>query len=1042
MGNNFPIAGPGSGTGSGGNVTTSETLTDDFVLVGNGAEDIGISTASFIGNDLSISGDVSATNYNGVPLTAAGVSTNYLDETGNYSIPPMSSGNVTTSATLTDNFIVIGNGTSDIDVSTASFSGNDLSVVGSLTIENGANATPSLNFTSHITTGLSASSLGLELSVNGIEALGIRTSTTPVNGLLLEMADTGDSPNIVPVGPDGSIGLTIRGKAGNINLNNINGDVLICAGPVMTVSPTGTAVTISGDVSATNYNGVPITTAGVSTNYLDETGNYSAPSGSGGNVTTSATLTDNFLVVGNGTVDVDVSTASFTGDDLSIVGSLTVENGATATPSYNFTSHTTTGLSASNNALDLSVNGVIGIGVQASTTPVNGLFVEMSDTGGAVNLVPEGTDGTIDLVVRAKGADVRINQIAGDTFIGIDDQINVQNGGSTGIGRGVGTPSHTLEVATEASDTIAIARFSSTLTDAGSYRIFCGTNDPNTHVTGFPGDVYQRASGEISGSWESLESASGTEWFSRSLNPPTVIVINKIAQFEDLVSGGTFSVFQDTLLVMNIKVVTSSNIFILFGFNLSVIGRYKGLVGFDYTGAGIFISGEGSFIAAQRCELEGSGTGQLFDLTGKAALVVLKEIKLESWDKLGSLESVGLVVDTVEIDNVTTGLDMINLGEVSVKNIFQDGTPMASSLFTFDTFNIGELYTLKDIRGNLTSTGSIFDFSVDIPTTTQIAVSECLTDTGSIFKQTQASTESFTLVSDSTVVNTITAAVDNGSGLTRLSSSEDIFDGDLVEITNTTNYNGTFKAFDVVLGVSFDINKLFVGGDSGNLESKRILLFANPNTVSNGDAIEVINSQFYNGFYRVLDSTSDEIEINHPFEGTDSGDVGINVGLSERDPRVKAFNNFSGNADSKALIFSEVNGNTVSTNVSSNAKTYSTVQLNITNSQSTERFRLISSDISAYIYTGIEDITVLVAATFTMVKSGGDANYRIAVTKNNIDPTSDTVGFVPVIVGTTTTSGTFEAEFTLSTGDEVVPKIVGDGTSVAITVTDFRMIVR
>ena len=46
-------------------------------------------------------GDVDATNFNGVPLTASGVATNYLDETGAYSVPAGGVGDAVLSATQT-----------------------------------------------------------------------------------------------------------------------------------------------------------------------------------------------------------------------------------------------------------------------------------------------------------------------------------------------------------------------------------------------------------------------------------------------------------------------------------------------------------------------------------------------------------------------------------------------------------------------------------------------------------------------------------------------------------------------------------------------------------------------------------------------------------------------------------------------------------------------------------------------------------------------------------------------------------------------------
>lgn len=914
---------------------------------------------------------------------------------------------------------------------------DDMTLTGSITSENGSVAAPSYRFTSHTTTGLSANATALDLSVNGIIGLGVVASTTPVNGVRIEMSDTGDPVTVVPEGVDAGIDLDLRAKGGNVAINSINGDVILCAGAIMKVSPIGTAVVIDGDVTADNFNGVSLTTAGAATNFLNETGSYSVPPDLGGNVTTSATLTDNFVVVGNGTEDVDVSTASFNGDDLTIVGSLTVENGSSANPSIRFATHALSGVSVGSNILDISVNGQSGVRVIAGNNPVNGLFVEMADTGNAVNVVPGGSDGSIPLHLRAKGADVLINQIAGDTKIGLNDALTVTSSSTVAV-------AGTLGVSSISADTSSIASYATTGTNGGSYTDFVGDRNPNENITGAGGNKYTHVEGELSGEYLSLAATTGTEWFKYSVNAPTVIEIHSPADFENLVSGGVYTVTTTTLLVFSRGFNTASEIVINSNVSLSCIGRHRGQVGILYTGTGTFISGDGNFYAAERFELENNQNGTLFNLTGDNATLAISGTSLSAWLNLGTLTNIAVLIDTVEVEDIVNGFVLQNVREIAATRIFMDSTPSSGVLFTFDTIGtlgLANSYSFRDIRGQFTSTGSLFDFSPDIPIDVQISVSECTVNNGNIFKQSVNSLEPFTLVSDTTVNGTITSAADNGAGLTRIFSSEDIFNGDLVSITNTTDYDGTIKAFDVNLGVSFDINILFNVTQTGDVESKRILLFANPNTVANGDTLEVTNSQFYNGFYRVLDSTANEIEVNGDFIATDSGDTVKDIGLDERDPRINAYQNLHGSANSRTEFFAEINFNTALTAISSSS--FQPLNLGtVINHQSTEGFNLVDASACVYEYIGIEDINFSGEATITSIKTGGSADYDFALDYNGGILAGPNFGITHATVTSDRTDSIFIFNVDLVTGDRFSINVVGDGTADDIVISDFKFVGR
>ena len=82
-------------------------------------------------------------------------------------------------------------------------------------------------------------------------------------------------------------------------------------------------IDVTGDVGATTFNGVALTTAGAATNYLDETGNYSVPAGGGGGI--GGSITDNQIAFGATTAnDIEGSSAlTFDGSYLQISSAAT-----------------------------------------------------------------------------------------------------------------------------------------------------------------------------------------------------------------------------------------------------------------------------------------------------------------------------------------------------------------------------------------------------------------------------------------------------------------------------------------------------------------------------------------------------------------------------------------------------------------------------------------------------------------------------------------------------------------------------------------------
>jgi len=182
---------------------------------------------------------------NGVALTTAGAATNYLDETGNYSVPD-SGGQVNT---------VVG--------------GTNITVDAADPVNPIVNLDAAINLTSVVATGAGGSAASALRSVSTQPAFELRKSDATL--------DNKSWDSIV-------ISQQLRHRLVN--------DADTVAANYMTVDRTGTtadlitfpgtAVDVLGAFTAATVNGIALTTGGVSTNFLDETGNYSAPAGGGG----------------------------------------------------------------------------------------------------------------------------------------------------------------------------------------------------------------------------------------------------------------------------------------------------------------------------------------------------------------------------------------------------------------------------------------------------------------------------------------------------------------------------------------------------------------------------------------------------------------------------------------------------------------------------------------------------------------------------------------------------------------------------------------
>ena len=155
-------------------------------------------------------------------------------------------------------------------------------------------------------------------SLLDLDNSGAATATT----IIARNSAGGITLNVNATTGNGQIGQTSgAGLAEDVWISMVrNGAVTLYHNNNAKFSTTATGAAVTGDITATSFNSVALTTGGAATNYLDETGAYSVPAGAGGGI--GGSITDNQIAVGATTAnDIEGSSdLTFDGEDVTIRG--------------------------------------------------------------------------------------------------------------------------------------------------------------------------------------------------------------------------------------------------------------------------------------------------------------------------------------------------------------------------------------------------------------------------------------------------------------------------------------------------------------------------------------------------------------------------------------------------------------------------------------------------------------------------------------------------------------------------------------------------
>ncbi len=587
-----------------------------------------------------------------------------------------------------------------------------------------------------------------------------------------------------------------------------------------------------------------------------------------------------------------------------------------------------------------------------------------------------------------------------------------------------------------AADTVSIVTTESTGTNGGITRKFVTSRDPNGNITGAGGNEAVRDSAALSGTFESREATTGTNWFKRSVNPSTVVEINSQAEYDDLFTAGSLTVSGSLTLVLKTP-VSSASVFVITGGLTITAFNIAGPV-LTYSGTGTLFTGSGSLIITENMTLTSTSTGTLMSMTGsELTFVLFEDSQIVGWDDLGTYTGGVFLVRFVSFFDTTTGFVLTDVLDTAVFTMGFFGTAMTGVGFTYNTKVESGLITFDQIQAVLSSTGSVFDFPTTLSNAEVVTVIDVSLTGGNIYKQSTLSDATINSVADGTIsAGTITAMADNGSSGTTISSTTTYFAGEEVTITGTTSYNGTFQIFTVVAGVSFDIQTAFVADDAtGSIATVRLAMtLAGGHGITAGNDLKVNDANFYNGFVHALNVATNVLTVNGTFVATDTGTIERELSLDQSDPRIVGANN-NGVKTSQVVAFGFTNANATTTSITDG--TYIAIDCSTFSAgEITERMKLTNAVNGIFELISIGDFSGFLTGSLAALKTGSTVNYRFAMSLNGALPVFATANYIPMEVKTTKVNIPLEFSVSLVKGDTVQIMVAGDGTADDLTVTD------
>jgi hypothetical protein len=462
-------------------------------------------------------------------------------------------------------------------------------------------------------------------------------------------------------------------------------------------------------------------------------------------------------------------------------------------------------------------------------------------------------------------------------------------------------------------------------TNGGVSEVFSTDRVPQDNILAIPSSVAFRSDDEQSAMYlHKGATPSNSDWYEVSVNPEHIVEIFNSSDLDLNISGVVSTTGEVITVTGNLVIDLKNAVANGYRFVLSAGGKLtiKGNpgIGYTYTGTETLFSGGGSGARIRffTTAFNSSSTGTLFDLDNFR--MDINNMNLQGWDDLGQMTNCFLRMTNVNVIQWGIGFRLYDdISGFKIQGVGGIANPSTGSLFTIDTTNSGQGSLFDCSLDSASADLSLLDIKPTVHADTSYSVTDCEVVGGQIFKQATIANDIINTVADgSPSTGSITGADDNGDGGTTISTSTVYYEGEYLRITGTSYYDAYWRIFNVVEGVSFDIRTAFTQDEVGSVHSERIFLgLPSAHGIQEEDNISIIKSNYYNGFYNVLNVNVNEITVNATFIDTDSCEIVNDVSINQGDPRVDAFNN-KGFRDSNPIGNQNIQRNTALTTPASN----------------------------------------------------------------------------------------------------------------------------
>lgn len=478
---------------------------------------------------------------------------------------------------------------------------------------------------------------------------------------------------------------------------------------------------------------------------------------------------------------------------------------------------------------------------------------------------------------------------------GSDTQVQFNSGGSFGASSSLTFDGSTLKVAPTTDDTTDVFSVENAGTNPGKAGFKLGDRNPVGNVSGSAADLYIQASSSLSALYLHRNSTpNDTDWFSASLNPSNTKDAANGAEFDALGTAGVITISEDTTLRVKGTIATTSRIVVNPGIAFTITGAEWAQAAIVYSGTGTFLTTDGA-LRIQISGLNGlvsTSTGTLYDLKNIVIGYFITQSSVSGWDNPGVIEGANnCVFRQLGIFNSGATTTFKDCGSVIVTAAFVNAVTTSAPILTISGNLRDPIVRIESTNATLNTDESLLKMSPELGVDTRVIASGngLSGPNKNFFAPSSGSVQPIETVTDDPESGTLSAFADNGSGgtsVTPVGGIADLSDDQTVTIDSTTSYNGAFLMFNVS-GSTFDIPVPFVADDAtGNFDAASINVVITAHGRSNGDFVELRESNSYNGFFQLFEVTTNAFNISAVFVSNQTGLVRTAASFNQTDSRV------------------------------------------------------------------------------------------------------------------------------------------------------------